>query len=87
VAPFNHDSATLRGARKIAGGRSRLRRVLYVASVAAVRCNPVLRPFYLRLRAAGKKPKVTLVAVMRKLLTILNLMLKTQIAWRAPCPA
>jgi transposase len=87
VAPFNQDSGTLHGQRKIAGGRPRLRRVLYAASVAAARCNPLLRPFYLRLRAAGKKPKVARVAVMRKLLTILNLMLRTRTAWRPPCPA
>src|SRR5215467_3578333 len=67
VAPFNCDSGILRGKRKIDGGRSRLRRVLYIATVAAVRCNPVLKPFYLRLRAGGKPPKVALVAVARKL--------------------
>ena len=87
VAPFNCDSGTLRGKRKIDGGRSRLRRVLYIATVAAVRCNPVLKPFYLRLRAGGKPAKVALVAVSRKLLTILNAMLKTKTAWRPPCPA
>jgi transposase len=87
VAPFNQDSGSLRGQRKIEGGRTRLRRVLYVATVAAVRCNPVLRPFYLRLRALGKPPKVALVAAMRKLLVILNTMLKTKTVWRAPCPA
>ena len=85
VAPFNWDSGTLRGERKIQGGRQRLRRVLYMATVAATRCNPVLRPFYLRLRAAGKPSKVALVAAMRKLLTILNLMLKTNTPWRSPC--
>jgi transposase len=87
VAPFNCDSGTLRGKRKIDGGRARLRRVLYIATVAAVRCNPVLKPFYLRLRAAGKPAKVALVAAARKLLTILNVMLKTKTAWRPPCPA
>ena len=87
VAPFNCDSGTLRGKRKIDGGRSRLRRVLYIATVAAVRCNPVLKPFYLRLRAAGKPAKVALVAAARKLLTILKAMLKTKTAWRPPCPA
>jgi transposase len=61
--------------------------VLYIATVAAVRCNPVLKPFYLRLRAAGKPAKVALVATTRKLLTILNAMLKTKTAWRPPCPA
>jgi len=87
VAPFNQDSGSLHGARAIAGGRTRLRRVLYVATVAAVRCNPVLKPFYRRLRAAGKRPKVALVAAMRRLLLILNAMLKSQTPWRAPCPA
>ena len=87
VAPFNHDSGTLRGQRKIAGGRPRLRRVLYAARIAAAPCNPVLRAFHQRLRTAGKPPKVARVAVMRKLLTILNLMLKTKTAWRPPCPA
>jgi len=52
-----------------------------------VRCNPVLRPFYLRLRATGKPAKVALVAAMHKLLLILNAMLKTQTVWRPPCPA
>ena len=65
VAPFNCDSGTLRGKRKIDGGRSHLRRVLYIATVAAVRCNPVLKPIYLRLRADGKPAKVALVAAAR----------------------
>jgi transposase len=86
LAPFNRDSGSLHGKRKIAGGRGRLRRVLYVATIAAVRCNPVLKPFYRRLRAGGKPPKVALVAAMRKLLTTLNAMLKTRTAWRPPCP-
>ena len=86
VAPFNCDSGTLRGQRKIQGGRKRLRRVLYSATLASVRCNPVLRPFYQRLRAAGKPAKVALVAAMHKLLLILNAMLKTQTVWRPPCP-
>jgi transposase len=54
VAPFNQDSGSVHGARVIEGGRGRLRRVLFVATVAAVRCNPLLKPFYRRLRAAGK---------------------------------
>ena len=87
VAPFNQDSGTYRGQRKIEGGRPRLRRVLYVATVAAVRCNPVLKPFYRRLRTRGKSPKVALVAAMRRLLLILNAMLKTHTSWRPPCPA
>src|ERR1700730_5895367 len=86
VAPFNCDSGTLRGQRKIQGGRKRLRRVLYSATVASVRCNPALRPFYQRLRATGKPAKVALVAAMHKLLLILNAMLKTKTVWRPPCP-
>jgi transposase len=87
VAPFNCDSGTMRGQRKIQGGRKRLRRVLYSATVASVRCNPVLRPFYQRLRASGKPAKVALVAAMHKLLLILNAMLKTKTAWKPSCPA
>jgi len=87
VAPFNQDSGTLHGQRTIEGGRPRLRRVLYAATVAAAQWNPVLRAFHQRLRAAGKPPKVARVAVMRKLLTILNLMLKTNTPWSPPCPA
>ena len=87
VAPFNCDSGTLRGQRKIQGGRKRLRRSLYMATLASVRCNPVLRQFYQRLRASGKPAKVALVAAMRKLLLILNAMLKMQTIWRPPCPA
>ena len=86
VAPFNQDSGSSLGVRAIEGGRGRLRRVLYVATVAAVRCNPVLQAFYRRLRAAGKPTKVALVAAMRKLLTILNLMVNTGSQWRSPCP-
>lgn len=87
VAPFNQDSGKATGQRSIAGGRPRLRRVLYVATLAAVRCNPVLKPFYRRLRAAGKPPKVALVAAMRRLLVMLNTMLKANTPWRPPCPA
>jgi len=87
VAPFNQDSGSSQGLRAIEGGRGRLRRVLYVATLAAVRCNPVLKPFYQRLRAAGKLPKVALVATMRRLLLILNAMLKNHTTWRPPCAA
>jgi transposase len=86
VAPYNQDSGTLRGRRMIRGGRSRVRRVLFVATVAAVRCNPVLRAYYRRLRASGKPAKVALIASLRKLITILNAMLKTNTPWRPPCP-
>ncbi len=86
MAPFNQDSGTLRGQRKIEGGRKRLRRVLFMATIAAVRCNPTIKPFYLRLRAAGKPFKVALIAAAHKLLLILNAMLKTNTPWRPPCP-
>jgi transposase len=87
VAPFNQDSGASQGVRAIEGGRGRLRRVLYVATVAAVRCNPVLKAFYQRLRARGKLPKVALVATMRRMLLILNAMLKSHTTWRPPCLA
>jgi transposase len=88
VAPFTRDSGTLRGARAIQGGRPHLRRVLYVATLAAVQWNPPLRAFFQRLRAAGKPHKVALVAAMRKLLLMLNAMLKHQTPWRPTlCPA
>ncbi len=63
------------------GGRAVVRAVLYMATLAAIRCNPAIRAFYRRLKAAGKKPKVVIVACMRKLLTILNAMLKTKTPW------
>ena len=85
VAPFNCDSGTLRGQRKIQRGRMRLRRSLYMATVSAVRCNPALRPFYQCLRAGGKPAKVALVTAMHKLLLILNAILKTNNPWRSPC--
>jgi transposase len=78
VAPLNRDSGTYRGRRIIAGGRSQVRAALYMAALAARRCNHRIRSFYLRLRAAGKPGKVALTACMRKLLTILNTMLKTR---------
>ena len=89
VAPMNRDSGKLRGVRRIWGGRAAVRCVLYMAAVAAVRSkNPVLSPFYDRLRAAGKKPKVALTACMRKLLTILNAMARSGQPWRpTPSPA
>ena len=83
VAPLNHDSGTLRGRRHVWGGRAPVRSALYMAALVATKWNPVLQQFYQRLRAAGKAPKVALVACMRKLLTILNAMLKQQRPWRA----
>ena len=81
VAPLNRDSGTFRGRRRVWGGRAAVRAVLYMGTLVAVRHNPVLRAFYQRLRAAGKLPKVALTACMRKLLTILNAMLKQQTRW------
>ncbi len=78
AAPLNRDSGTLRGRRTTWGGRAVVRAALSMGTLVAVRCNPVLRTFYQRLRTAGKAQKVTLVACMRKLLTILNAMLKHQ---------
>ena len=81
VAPLNRDSGTMRGRRAIWGGRAHVRAALYMAALVASRRNPVIRDFYKRLRAAGKAPKVALVACMRKLLTILNAMLKHRARW------
>lgn len=85
VAPINHDSGRYRGQRRIGGGRATVRTVLYMATVAAVRFNPILAEFRKRLQAAGKKPKVALAACMRKLLTILNAVLKRRTPWVPPC--
>ena len=76
LAPFNDDSGPRRGQRHIAGGRVSVRCALYMAAFSAIRCNPVLHPFYQRLRAAGKPFKVALIAAARKLLTALNTALK-----------
>ena len=81
VAPFNRDSGTLRGRRAIWGGRASVRGVLYMSALTATRFNPAIRAFYSRLRAAGKLPKVALVACMRKLLTLLNAMLRRRTPW------
>lgn len=77
LAPYNHDSGPQRGQRHIAHGRPLARRALYMAALVAARFNPVLRPFYLRLRAAGKPGKVALVALMRQLAELANLLLKS----------
>jgi len=86
LAPLSRDSGSFRGQRKIWGGRSKVRPTLYMATLSAVRYNPVLKAFHERLRAAGKPPKLALVACMRKLLTILNAILKHRAPWKAPCP-
>jgi len=81
VAPFNRDSGRFRGKRMIRGGRSYLRKMLYMAAVAASQWNPVIRAFYQRLLAAGKTPKLALTACMRKLVLILNAMVKNNQPW------
>jgi transposase len=88
VAPFNRDSGTWRGKRTVWGGRAQIRATLYMGALVAARFNPVIRAFYHRLCAAGKAKKVALTACMRKLLLILNAMLKHRTPWRAepvPC--
>lgn len=82
VAPFNRDSGTLRGRRMIAGGRSQLRSVLYMAALTASKHNPVIAAFYRRLLAAGKAKKTALIACMRKLLTILNAIVRDRTPWQ-----
>lgn len=81
VVPWNRDSGRGRRPRRCWGGRAEIRPVLYMATLAATRCNPVIRAFYRRLLSAGKLRKVALVAAMHKLLTILNAMVKHQTSW------
>lgn len=83
VAPFNCDSGKMRGKRLIYGGRAQVRRVLYMAALVATRFNPVIARFYQRLLAAGKPKKLALVACMRKLITILNAMVRSGKPWDA----
>ena len=81
IAPFNCDSGTFQGQRCIRGGRISVRCALYMATLTARRINPVIRAFAHRLAALGKKPKVILTACMRKLLVILNTMVKNKTLW------
>ena len=81
VVPFNHDSGKLKGTRSISGGRASVRCALYMCALGAMRCNPVIRRFAQRLRAAGKKNKVILVACMRKLAAIFNAMIRENLTW------
>ena len=83
VAPLNRDSGKMRGKRSVWGGRAQIRTVLYMATLSATRSNPVIKAFYQRLIKAGKLHKVALTACMRKLLTTLNVMVKTNTPWRA----
>jgi transposase len=84
VAPLNRDSGSLRGRRSVWGGRAEVRAALYMGALVAARRNPVVREFYERLLAVGKPKKVALVACMRKLLAILNAVLKHRTPWRSP---
>jgi transposase len=83
VAPLANDSGKHRGKRFIWGGRADIRAVLYMASISAIRCNPIIKAFAARLKQAGKPPKVIIVACMRKLITIMNSMLKNNTPWTA----
>jgi transposase len=87
LAPLNRDSGTMRGRRMIWGGRSQIRSVLYMSTLAAVRFNPVIAAFHARLVAAGKPRMVAITACMRKLLTILNAMLRTNSRWKTEVAA
>ncbi len=82
VAPFNRESGRYKGKQKIQGGRASVRNVLYMGTVAGIRSNPVLRSFYERLVAKGKPKKLAITACMRKLLVILNTMLKNRTCWQ-----
>ena len=81
VAPINRDSGRLRGKRRIQGGRAPIRTVLYMATLSATQCNPVIKAFYKKLVAQGKHKKVALTACMRKFITILNAMVKNKTEW------
>lgn len=83
VAPINRDSGKLNGKRRIRGGRHRVRTVMFMAMLSSIQCNPVFKRFYERLKAQGKTPKVALIACMRKMIVVLNTMIKNQEAWRA----
>jgi transposase len=82
LAPVARDSGAFRGRRMIVGGRAHVRRILYMATVAAIKYNPVIRAFFHRLVAAGRPGKVAVIAAMRKLLTILNAMLRDRRPWQ-----
>ncbi|MFN7892003.1 MAG: transposase, partial [Pirellula sp.] len=82
VAPINRDSGKKSGKRFIGGGRGHVRRVLYMATIVAIRHNETIKRFYQRLKAKGKESKVAIVACMRKLLTIVNLLIKNNEVWK-----
>ena len=81
VAPINRDSGKLRGKRRIQGGRASIRTVLYMATLSATQCNPVIKAFYKNLVAKGKHKKVAITACMRKFITMLNAMIRDKCVW------
>jgi transposase len=83
VAPYSRDSGASIGRRMIQGGRFQLRRAFYMATLVAARRNPVMKAFYERLKKAGKLPKVPLIATMRKLLTVVNAMVRDGKPWKS----
>lgn len=83
LAPYNRDSGAMKGKRRIRGGRAPIRTVLYMAMLSAIQCNPVMKNFYNRLVAEGKHKKIALTACMRKMMTILNAMVRDGKAWQA----
>ena len=82
LAPFNHDSGKMRGKRRIRGGRAPIRTMLYMAMLCGIQHNPVMKQFYNKLVAQGKHKKVALTACMRKMITILNAMVRDQKEWQ-----
>jgi transposase len=82
VAPFTRQSGRWKGKSMIGGGRAAARSAVFMAALSAIRCNPILRAFYQRLLAAGKPKMVALIAVARKILTILNAMLRDKTPWQ-----
>ncbi|WP_276324562.1 transposase [Simiduia agarivorans] len=82
LAPFNRDSGAMRGKRRIKGGRAPIRTMLYMAMMSAIQCNPVMKKFFNRLVAEGKHKKVALTACMRKMITILNAMVRDGQPWK-----
>lgn len=86
VAPINHDSGQHKGKRMISGGRAHVRATLYMGAVVAMRHNPVIRAFYQRLVERGKSKKLALTACVRKMLVILNAMIRDNLPWRVPHP-
>lgn len=83
LAPFNRDSGIMKGRRRIKGGRAPIRTVLYMAMLSAIQCNPVMKKFYKKLVEQGKHKKVALTACMRKMMTILNAMVRDNCEWQA----